>query len=63
MSDDLIERLKYFSGWSVRNPIPDDTMTARHHLIWDAIDEIERLKAENGRLEAALEIAEKCAFD
>lgn len=36
----LLERLKYFSGWSVRM----EGMSPSSELAWDAIEEIERLR-------------------
>lgn len=36
----IIDRLKYFSGWSVRM----EGMSQPSELVWDAIEEIERLR-------------------
>lgn len=41
---DIIERLKYFSGWSTRD-VPGIELSPTSNLAWDAIDEIERLRA------------------
>jgi hypothetical protein len=40
---DLIERLTYFSGWASRD-VPGVELSRTSLLIWDAIDEIERLR-------------------
>ena len=39
---DLIERLKYHSGWNARDP----HMGGTGNLLWEAIDELERLRNE-----------------
>ena len=42
--DNLLDRLTYFSGWKCRE-VPGVELSKTSLLIWDAIDEIRRLRA------------------
>lgn len=52
---DVVERLKYYSGWRVRSPYMGETAK----MLWDAIDEINKLRTRVKAFETARDEADR----